>query len=246
MYATLENRQMSSAIAWNAQKINRAIENNGIVRPWAAMLILTSAVSALDYVAGTIWRIPVALFYHDMSSASDLLKCACKALCCAIGIIIFSIVGIVSPEKAISLLEYFELCVKKKRFDMDEAQGEIVSKEINPSIIDAPEPVPEVNLVAWNKVGGILQNDLVYTDEDKILFGDHEKKVLKQDWEGPVFPKDRAVFDKVEVKLYTLLEHTRYQGKLLYQEAALLLGLSPSDSHIRLIKNIIHTVYPRN
>ncbi len=115
MYATLEERQTNSPLALNALRVHQAIVTNGNARAWAALYILSSAASAVDYLIGTVWRLPVSIISlfplkrRDLPTFKEVFICAAKTFLCAIGILIFPIMGLYSPEKTLDFLEYWAL-----------------------------------------------------------------------------------------------------------------------------------------
>lgn len=158
MYATLENRETHSLLAINALKVHNAIHHNGDARKWAALFILSSTVTTVDYLVGTLWRLPVSIITIPLTlfgretklpTIKELFLSAAKTFFCAIGILIFPLVGIFNPKKAFDLVEEFGLVILPK------------------PQVPVPVPVPVVTITKTEpeeKKRGNLSVDLSATD----------------------------------------------------------------------------------
>jgi hypothetical protein len=262
MYATLENRQSHSALALNALRVNQAIVEKGNARLWAALFILSSAVSAVDYLAGTAWRLPVSIISlpaliskreTDLPTFKELLLCAARTFYCAIGILIFPIIGIFNPEKALKLLEDLHLVAfPKKKVTQPKVPVPSAVQE------SKPQNYIEITLPSKSNAPDVLPSE--YKDKELVrLSGDHWEKIIKlknahtkitrlleagkkQTLEVKLFPSRWDT--KIDTQFPTVLEFGKVDKMPLWKIIANTMKISSAGRpNNDVIKEIVKTLY---
>jgi hypothetical protein len=225
MYATLENRQSHSLLAIHALKVQQAIDDDEHPHAWASLFIQSSAFTAVDYLIGTVWRIPVALIslaaggWTELPGFDALFSCAVKTFLCAIGIVIFPLVGVFSPSTALSMLQKCGLI-------------EFEKQELFTAVRRA---IPKIDMEVWHRLADIRQEDLVSNE------GHYAPR-----WSGPLFLASYLA-EWEEVEIMHALINTTYKGESLLDVVAKRLDIkieSTGQRKLKVIEDIIHNVYP--
>ena len=265
MYASLEDRQIHSVLTLNAYRVHEAITNRQNTQNWAALYILSSAITAFDYLIGTLWRLPVSIISFpfetlgikvSLPTLNELLQCALKTLFCAVGILIFPILGIYDPQKAENLLVNLGLIpaqtpekplhqspvlppiITVENFD----PPPVLKRRTTVEIIDEhtkdiiPDEYKNKNLVHiknenWDRVSKITVSDTSLLPE-----GDPRREL-----NVPIFPEQWNTSSK---SLPFVLQKAKINKVRLWRHVAKLLGIySRKKEPVDVMKNIIKTLY---